>query len=254
MTTMLIYDKIVPLNKDRHRELRLNIKSADFARSAHYVPMEGAELFHAARDLAVVFAGADEQSLGPVALLGIREGENLFVNEAGHWEAGTYIPAFIRRYPFILSKGEGDNVTVCFDESYEGFSNTEGRELFMADGRASEYLTEMSNFLTGYTRDAERTRQFVQRLRELELLIKRDLRVADNQGRSYVLRDLHMVDEEKLAKLDDATIAQLHREGFLGWIYAHLVSVGNASRLPNKVPADKIAAEQEPANEATTES
>jgi hypothetical protein len=235
MTSMLMYNNIVPLNKERHRDLRLRIDNADFSRSMHYVPMAGVELFHAARDLAVVFAGKDEQSLGLVALLGIREGENLYLNEQGRWEPGTYIPAYVRRYPFVLAQRDAENVTVCFDESYAGFSTKEGRELFMADGNASEYLNEMVGFLNGYTHDMERTTQFVARVRELELLTKRDLRVADAQGRSYVLKDLYLVDEEKLAKLDDATLVQLQRDGYLAWIYAHMVSVGNASRLPGKI-------------------
>jgi hypothetical protein len=249
MTTMLIYDKIVPLNKERHRELKLRIDSVDFARGMHFAPMAGAELFHAARDLAVVFAGGDEKNVGLVALLGIKEGHNLFVNEEGQWQAGTYVPAFIRRYPFVLAKGEGDNVTVCFDESYAGFSSEDGKELFSGDGVASEYLNSMVGFLDGFSRDMERTKQFVDRLRELDLLVKRELRVADKQGRNYFLRDLYLVDEEKLAKLDDATVGQLHREGYLGWIYAHLVSVGNASRLPGMVPVDEAAAAEPAAAE-----
>jgi hypothetical protein len=242
MTTMLIYDKIVPLNKERHRELKLRIDNVEFARGIHFVPMAAVELFHAARDLALVFAGSDDKNLGLVALLGIKEGQNLFVNKEGQWQNGTYLPAYIRRYPFVLAKSKEDNFTVCFDESYSGFSTKEGKELFAENGEASELLNSMVGFLDGYTRDMERTKQFVERLVELDLLTKRELRVTDKQGRSYFLRDLHLVDEEKLAKLDDATVGQLHREGYLGWIYAHLVSVGNASRLPHMLPADEAAA------------
>lgn len=253
MTTMLIYDKIVPLNKERHRELKLRIDDVDFARGIHFVPMAAVELLHAARDLAVVFAGSDDKNLGLVALLGIKEGENLFVDEKGQWESGTYLPAYIRRYPFVLAKSAEDNFTVCFDESYKGFSTEEGRELFSDDGVASEYLNNMVGFLDGYTRDMEFTKKFVERLLELDLLTKRELRVTDKQGRSYFLRDLHLVDEEKLAKLDDATLGQLHRDGHLGWIYAHLVSVGNASRLPLMLPEGQAGDAEPAANQPQAE-
>lgn len=249
MTTMLIYDKIVPLNKERHRDLKLSIDNTKFAQGLHFVPMAAVELFHAARDLAVVFAGSEGKSVGLVALLGIKEGQNLFVDEEGQWDTNTYLPAYFRRYPFVLAKGNDneDNFTVCFDESYEGFSQEKGKELFQEDGQPTEMLNHMVSFLNGYMQDMDRTRQFVERLQELDLLIKRELRVTDRQGRSYFLRDLHLVDEEKLAKLDDETLGKLHRDGHLGWIYAHLVSVGNASRLPFRLPADQSA---EPAAEA----
>jgi hypothetical protein len=252
MTTMLIYDKIVPLNKERHKDLKLSIDNLKFARGTHFVPMAAVELFHAARDLAVVFAGSDGKNVGLIALLGVKEGENLFVDEDGKWDTETYLPAYFRRYPFVLAKGDNDNFTVCFDESYEGFSAEKGKELFAEEGKPSELLNNMVGFLDGYSRDMDRTRQFVERLQELDLLVKRELRVADKQGKSYFLRDLLLVDEEKLAKLDDATLGKLHRDGHLGWIYAHLVSVGNASRLALRIPVDANAAPAA-ANEAPAE-
>lgn len=247
--TMLFYDKIVPLNRERHSKLKLrtDLGKADFAGAAHYVPVAANELYQAARDFPVVFAG-NEQNLGLVALLGLREGENLFVGAEGAWANGSYVPAFVRRYPFILAKGDEDNYTVCFDETYAGFSEEEGRELFTENGEDSEYLKGVVTFLDNFRAEMERTKLFVERLRGLDLLVKRELRVTDGKGRNFFLRDLYLVDEEKLNQLKDAALGELQRDGFLGWIYAHLISVGNASRLPVRVtggeqsqPADAVA-------------
>lgn len=241
MTTMLFYDKIVSLNRDRHRKLRLKTAGgrANFAAGTHYAPLAGAEFHQAARDYPVLFAGGEDESSGPVALLGLREQENLFVDGDGTWSAGAYVPAFVRRYPFILARGgEDGKYTVCIDESYDGFSEEEGTPLFDDEGKDAEILTKSIDFLNRLLAEMDRTQQFVARLKELDLLVRKDLRITDNRGRNFLLRDFRIVDEEKLAKLDDSVLGELHRSGFLGWIYAHLISLGNTARLPARVGTD----------------
>jgi hypothetical protein len=80
-----------------------------------------------------------------------------------------------------------------------------------------------------------RTQAFVNRLTELGLLVTRTLRITDGKGRNFLLNDFRIVNEEALAQLDDATLGDLNRQGWLGWIYAHLVSLGNVNRLPGRV-------------------
>src|SRR5690606_24810286 len=96
MTTMLFYDKIVPLNRDQHRKLHLrpSESKARFSANTHYVPVAGTEFYQAARDYPLLFP--KNSGNGPIALLGMREGENLFLEEDGAWQEGVYIPAFIR--------------------------------------------------------------------------------------------------------------------------------------------------------------
>lgn len=246
MTTMLFYEKIVPLNRDRHRKLRVRASGhkARYAAGTHYVPMAGTEFYQAARDYAVLFAGGEGDG-GPIALLGMREGENLFVEDDGAWAAGTYVPAFVRRYPFILARGEGgDNFTVCIDEEFSGFGESEGDLLFDDDGKDTAFLSRTVDFLNRFAAEMERTQAFVRRLAELELLVTRNLRLTDGKGRNFLLNDFRIVDEGRLAKLSDEEVGDLHRNGWLGWIYAHLISLGNVNRLPARV-ADAGAAESE---------
>ena len=202
MSTLLLYKEIKALNRDEHKSLKL--KSSGDCQFA---------------------------AISPIALLGLKEGLNSYVTEDGHWRANTYIPAFIRRYPFVLAQGDDENFTVCFDEAYSGWNEDEGRELFAGTGENSDYLNEMIAFLQNFTVEMQRTRQFVTRLQELGLLVPRTLKLTHVSGESFVLKDFLAVDEEAFLKLDDEQVLSLHKAGFLGWIYAHLMSLGNANQL-----------------------
>ena len=237
MTQLLFYDEIAPLNRERHADLRLKPSQGDcsFAAHSHFVPLAGTEFYQAAADYPIVFAGGDEPS--PVVILGLQEGHNAFVGSDGRWRSGTYVPAFVRRYPFVLARGDEndpDNLTVCVDESYSGFTREEeeGEALFDAEGNEGPALQNAVSFLQEYLAESERTRRFVRRLSELDLLVRRDVQITDAEDISYVLRDFRVIDPTKLDGLDDGTVVELHKSGHLGWIHAHLVSMSRLERMP----------------------
>jgi hypothetical protein len=234
-----IYNNVVPLNRERHRNLKLQTDGrVRFAASTHFIPLTAVELYDAARDYPVVFAGGESAS--PVAILGLRSEENLFVGADGRWAEGRYVPAFVRRYPFILARsGPSSDFTVCLDESYDGLSETEGTPLFDEEGKESELVSRIVALLKDFLTETERTRRFVERLGELELLSVQSMQVQDRSGKKYALRDFRMVDEKKLRELDDSVLGELHRAGYLGCIYAHLVSLSNVSRLASLLPAEQ---------------
>ena len=231
MTTMLLYKEIKALNRDEHKTLK--IKQADdcgFAAKTHLVPLAGLEFFQAARHYPIVFIGQGEQ-LMPIALLGLVEGKNSYLDESSQWQANTYVPAFVRRYPFVLAQDDVENFTVCFDEAYAGWNQEDGRELFNVEGENTDYLNEMIQFLQNFTHEMERTRELVEALNELQLLTPRTLQLTHASGESFVLRDFQAVDEARFAELTDEQVLSLHKKGFLGWVYAHLISLGNANQL-----------------------
>ncbi len=248
MSEVLFYERPVPLNRTAHKDLRLKgMPNVKFAARAHSVPLTGVEFAAAARDMPILFAGSDMADAGPMALLGMRQNENLFVDADGHWAPNVYVPAFVRRYPFVLAEkpagAEGDDFTVFLDEAFEGFGTEEGERLFKEDGTDSEMLTSAVNFLGEFQQHVARTRWFMEQLRKHDLLEPRNIRLEKKDGTSINLNGLFVVNEEKLRQLDEKTAQEFLKEGVLGWIYAHLVSLPNIDRLANRL-GERVQAEE----------
>jgi hypothetical protein len=236
---VLFYERPVPLNRNQHKDLRLKgVQNLKFAAGVHSVPLTGVEFAPAARDLPILFAGSGVEDAGPMALLGLRQNENLFVDGEGQWAPNTYIPAFVRRYPFVLAEKpagqEGDDFTVFLDEAYEGFGESEGERLFKEDGSDSEMLANAVGFLGEFQQHVARTQWFMAQLRKHELLEPQSIRLQKD-GRSLTLNGLFVVSEERLRKLDEKTAHEFLREGVFGWIYAHLVSLANIDRVAQRL-------------------
>ena len=239
MAEVLFYERPVPLNRTTHKDLRIKgLQNLKFAHNTHSVPLTCTEFPVAARDIPILFAGADPSNIGPMALLGLRQNENLFVDENGHWAQGVYLPAFVRRYPFVLAEKpqgtEGDDFTVFLDEGYEGFNDTEGERLFKDDGTETDMLKSAVSFLGEFQQHVARTRQFVEDLRKHDLLEARNIRLERN-GNAINLNGLFVVSEEKLRKIDAATAHQFLTDGTMGWIYAHLLSLTNIDRVGQRL-------------------
>ena len=239
MAEVLFYERPVPLNRTQHKDLRLKgIPSLRFAANVHSVPLTGVEFPAAARDLPILFAGSSMEEAGPMALLGLRQNENLFINADGQWAANTYIPAFVRRYPFVLAEKpageEGDDFTVFLDEAYEGFGSDEGERLFKEDGTDSDMLKNAVNFLGEFQQHVGRTQWFMEQLRKHDLLEPRNIRL-EKDGKAINLNGLYVVSEEKLRKLDAKTAHEFLTEGVFGWIYAHLLSLANIDRVAQRL-------------------
>ena len=249
MSTLLFYDHPIALNSQTHRNLK--IKPSDdglkFTGKTNSVLLAGVEFPEACKHFPIVFAKVAGQQVLPMALLGFRDLENLFVDAGGHWK-GEYVPAYIRRYPFVLAKGDaGQQLTVCIDESYPGFGADEGQPLFNEKGESTDYLKGVLAFLQDYQAQIERTDIFLQTLREFNLLMDVAANVNLPGGERYSMAGLMMVDERKLQALPDDKVMRLFRSGELAWVYSHLLSISNFSRLPGKAAAPESAAPVEKA-------
>jgi hypothetical protein len=241
MSTLLFYDKPVALNKNEHKNLKIKPSTGDysFAAKTNSVILAGVEFSEAAKEYPIVFARVGE-GLVPVALLGLRNEENLFVDASGGWDA-RYIPAFVRRYPFVLAEtGETTQRMVCIDESFSGFSDKEGEPLF--DGEEPTALLQQAiDFLEEYQRQYLRTEQFLKRLKELDLLKELNAQVDMADGQQFGLSGLMIVDEKKLLELDDEQALAFFRSGELAWVYCHLMSIGSLGSMIDRVA--KVTAE-----------
>jgi hypothetical protein len=236
MPTLLFYRKPVALNRDAHRNLKLRgVPSFAYAGAVNSVPLGGGEFAAAARYLPILFVQDGAQQLGPIALLGLRKDENLFVEQDGNW-SGSYIPAFVRRYPFVLVEtGKPGDLLVGIDEEFPGFNSGEGEPIFAEDGSEAPVLKRAVEFLNAYKAEAGQTQDFIGHLKRLDLLIPRVVNVALKNGAKYRLDGFSVVDAERLAKLDDKEAGTLLRSGYLGWIYMHLLSMNNMADLSTRL-------------------
>ncbi|MBF0615032.1 MAG: SapC family protein [Magnetococcales bacterium] len=234
MPELLFYQKPTPLDARLHRELRLTAQATHygFAAATNSVVLTGVEFIEAAKEYPIVFAKVGDKVV-PVAVLGVRDAENLFVKPDGGWNA-RYIPAFVRRYPFVLAGSEAaQQLTVCFDAEFPGFvsSGTEGQPLFDEQGQPTPWLNQAIRFLQEYQAQVRRTETFVNRLTGLDLLVERSVRVEFPNSIQRSLQGLLAVDEQKLLALSKPQALELFRCGELSWVYAHLASLSNMGRL-----------------------
>lgn len=239
MTQMIFYDRPVPLSRERHQGLRLAMRPNHhrFAASTHLVPLTGTELQDAARDYPVLFASEPGGAWSMVALLGLRPSHNLMVDPQGQWQPGTYIPAFVRRYPFVLATADGSGqLTVCVDEACAGLNPADGEPLFTESQQESDFLKAMLGFLQRFHTEAQRTQVFIQRLLALDLLVPKTINVDQGAGQARV-DGLWVVDLARYRQLPDEQVLTLFREGELSWVEAHLFSMGQLSRLTERLAA-----------------
>ena len=233
---LLIYDTVVPLSAARH--VGCSVESGgtyEFTGKINSVPLMAVEFPSAAAEYAIVFAGSDA-SLTPAVILGIRGTENLYINQASAWDA-KYIPAFVRRYPFVFSASpDGQRLTLCIDEEFSGF-NREGRgqRLFADDGRPSGYVDNVLKFLQEFQTQFLRTQAFCKKIQELDLLEPMQAQVDLASGGRLALGGFKAVSLQKLKALPGEKLVSLVQTDELELLYLHLYSMRNFSRLRDRL-------------------
>lgn len=248
-TQLLIYEHAVPVSSARHGRHSVEV-GGDYAFSRHVnaVPMMAAEFPAAAGEYAIIFARQEDVVI-PAVLLGVGGKQNLYLDEQGAWQA-KYIPAFIRRYPFVFaSSRDGQTFTLCIDEAYAGF-NCEGRgeRLFGDDGQPTAYVDNVLKFLRGYQNEFQRTQLFCHKLQELALLEPMQAQLALAGGGRLSLTGFMAVNRQKLKDLPGDTLAELVKTDGLELIYLHLQSMRNFSGMRDRlvvVPGGKTDASSE---------
>jgi hypothetical protein len=232
MTTMMFYKKLVPINREVHRDLRLKpfANGFSFAANENALPLAPVEFAQACIEYPIVFAmDEDGKNGGPIVLTGIRGQENLMVTADGKWD-GDYIPAFVRRYPFVLHEQDAESFYVLVDEECPGYNAEDGERLFDDEGKETPMFADFVRFLDFFKGQGTASRDFVARLQALGLLVPQSINAQTSQG-EINLTGFHIVDEKKLAALDDAKMLELARNGYLALVYAHLASLGNVQKL-----------------------
>ena len=247
MSDLVYYEKPVLLDRAKHRRRRIRPgASFVFARKANSLYLAGAEFAEACKEYAIVFTRGGNGRVIPVVVLGLRRRENLYVDEAGSWQ-GRYLPAFVRRYPFVLAElpGQG-SLAVCIDESYPGVNDTQGEALFDAAGQDTPFLRNALDFLTACQQESLRTDGFCQRLDQAGLLTEMNARADLVDGRTFSVNGLLVVDEKKLKALPDATALAMFRSGELNLVAMHLLSLSNMQQLVDRLARRKVPQAPQP--------
>lgn len=247
MQEPMYYEKPVLLDREKHRRRRVRPgKGFGFARKSNSLYLAGAEFGEACKEYPIVFTRGPNGKTVPVVMLGLRNGENLFVKDDEGWDA-RYIPAFVRRYPFVLAEMPGQSLAVCVDEACDGLNDTEGEALFDEQGQDTPFLKNALEFLGQYQREYVHTASFCQRLEDNGLLTEMNAQAKLADGRSYTVKGLLVVDEKKLLALPDATVLTLFRSGELHLVSMHLLSLSNMQKLVDRIAARAAAVPPAPA-------
>lgn len=241
MSDNVYYEKPVLLDRVKHRNCRVRpTASYAFARKANSLFIAAAEFPEAFKEYPIVFSRQAGGRIVPLAMLGLRARENLFVDEEERWTA-SYVPAFVRRYPFVLAELEGSQLGVCIDEAFTGLNETEGEPLFDATGADTPLLKNALDFLGRYQQEYVRTDLFCQRLDKAGVLREMNAKADLVDGRSFTVGGLLVVDEAMLMALPDATVLELFRAGEMHLVSMHLASLSNMKKL-----VDRVAERQSP--------
>jgi len=258
-TQQLFYENVTPVSPQRHGNLSVQSGAYfEFARKVNSVPLMALEIPAAAREYSIVFAPAGD-SVMPVVVLGVEGHDNLYVSGDGGWD-GTYVPAFVRRFPFVFSRSDDESTfTLCVDESWTGCNEDgQGERLFNDDGERTQYLQNVLNFLEEYQAQFQRTQAFCNRLRELDLLEEMKAEFALAGGEQRTLTGFQAINRDRLKALPPETLGELTRSDELELIYIHLQSMNNFTAMLNKVreahdPSPETKAESEVAEKETPE-
>lgn len=233
---VLFYSTPEPLNREQHAKLALvhQPNPYRFALKGTAVPLTVTEFAPAGLSYPIIFAGDDKV---PLAVLGVNNEENLFVDADGAFDYRAYIPAYVRRYPFVLANDETqDRMIVCIDRGSDLLSEAGETPLFDAKGEPTEYTQNCIKFCDDYEGERRRTESFVQLLKDNDLfeLKKATFTPADangQPGQPQTVAEYFGVSEEKLNALPAEKIKELQTSGALAQIYAHLVSLVGWDRL-----------------------
>ena len=235
--TVLFYKQPEPLSPELHG--KIGVKNMDgpfgFAKEGHAIPLTVGEFPAAAMTGPIIFVGEDKM---PISVMGLNAGQNMFVRDDGLFDAGVYVPAYIRRYPFIFANDEqAQQMVLCIDRAAE-FIVDSGFDMgfFEADGQATPYTKNCIEFCNNFELERQRTANFVQILKDLDLFESKTATFTPSNpdgspGEPQKIADYFGVSEEKLVKLPAEKYIELRDNGALPQIYAHLQSLLGWDRL-----------------------
>jgi len=228
----LLYKAPVVLRfEDHKRKALLPLDNYRFSENAVAIPLLVSEFTHAVRHYPIIFSDGDQPS--PLAVVGLNDGKNLFITEDGNWRAGAYVPAYLRRYPFIVTEVvDSGQQFLAIDSGSDRFSDIDAREdaqpLFDEAGGSTELATQAISFCQAFHADHLRSEAFGRALKENDLLMPRQAAMQFSENDKFTVEGFSTVDAKKFQALNNPSLLQeWHASGWLGAISLHLASVQN---------------------------
>ena len=231
----LLYTSLEPLSSSAHGKMRIKrINKAPAIGTVHAIPVTVDEFPLLARHYPIIFATGE--SPVPLALMGLTEGVNTYIDAEGvPVEDNVYIPAYIRRYPFLLARlrPDSDELSLCFDPTLGSIGEFEdGERLFNDDGSPTDATKAILQFCEQFETAGQRTGAFLEDLKKSGLLMDGEVAIQpEGADKPFIYRGFQMVDEEKLRELRGDELRKMNQNGMLPLLFAHLFSLSQIRDL-----------------------
>ncbi len=224
----LLYQDLEPLSRQAHGDKKARrIATIPGVNQAHAVPVTVDEFMLAGRFFPIIFSSGDQPV--PLALMGLHEGANTFFDAEGKLiDSNIYVPAYLRRYPFMLARltEDTDQLSLCFDPTAGAVGDFEDGDALFDGEDPSQATNEILAFCEQFEQAGQRTGAFVAELQGMGLLMEGEVAIQpDNSEQPFIYRGFQMIDEAKFRDLRGDELRKMNQNGTLGLVMAHLFSL-----------------------------
>ena len=223
----LFYKNLVPLNSNAHGNWRAkSTDKAPWLAKHHAIPLTVEEFPQAQRHFPIVFTAGDNPV--PIALMGLNEGVNTYFDDEGTMIDTVYVPAYVRRYPFLLAKldAKSDQLSLCVDTDSGLVGEYDEGEALFTDGQPSTATQNILKFNEQFEQAGMKTQNFMNELKKHDLLMDGEVSIRrDDNEQPFVYRGFQMVDQAKLRELRGDVLRGWNQNGMIALIFAHLFSL-----------------------------
>ncbi len=246
----LFYNGLEPLSSEVHANYRVRAQdSAPFLVGQHAIPLTIDEFPLVQRHMPIVFSVGDEGI--PLALMGLNEGVNVFIDDNGKAIGdGFYVPAYIRRYPYMLARLRPDaqELSLCFDPTSDAIGAFEDGQPLFENGQPSQVTKDILAFNETFEQAGQRTQAFMKELKEMELLMDGEVSIQpEGAAQPFIYRGFQMINEQKFQDLRGDQLRKMSQSGMLPLLYAHMFSLSLMRDVFAKQVAQGKAPQPQPA-------
>ena len=223
----IFYNGLTPLSSNDHADWKSNMSdTAPFVAKEHAVPITIEEFFSVQRFFPIVFSVGENPV--PLALMGLNQGMNTMVDAEGKMVREAYVPAYIRRYPFMLARlrDDSDDLSLCFDPTSNALGPDGNGEPLFVDGQPSTATSNALKFCETFEQAAQQTGLFMKELVDAKMLTDGEANIQrEGLEQPFIYRGFQMIDENKLRDMRGDQLRKWMQNGILPLIHAHLFSL-----------------------------